>query len=674
MLARLSRFRAAALVVCLFVFVVGANWATFEKFGSDMPDWDQWDAEGIYLLAPWFEHDHFVAHLFHPHNEHRVILTKLQNLAVVLASGQWDARLECLFNALLHAAIAIAFWLIARRLVNARWQPLYYLVVAILYGLPLAWQNLLGGFHNQQYWLIGLSFAAIVLLPFARAWSAAWFAGAIAAILALGSMGSGFLAAAAVFGVVVWRWLQRQTTLRAELPTLLLTAILITIGDATRVEVYYHQVLKAKTVHDFTLYLLRSLEWPLRDHDWAGVLLWFPFLILVWYFIRSGACRRSRAMQTLLALNGWVLLQLVATAVERGAGADYPASRYMDTLIFGTAVNGLGLGWMLSGFGRRSSDSGRTDAVAEAGDPASRSGQRFAGRMVIYVSGIAWLIPLAIGLDQLTIRNVEAELPATKNYYVNAESHLRGYLATNDPAELSDPIPYPSADALRERLGHPAIRRLMPECVRPALPLAAAPGIVTSFERNSCTQRQVSTAPRTGLSPETPPLASRPTWGSFNDRGLANTGTWQSAPLVAPMQGWLRIETAGDVGEPGASLELEDAATHAVLAHVEPTKLPHNSWRSAYVRSPRRPFIFVARDSDPSRWLAFSAPVEISLFSYWGWQVLKQGLVIAEVSGSLALLLWLAGIVIDPRRPVSAPTGQRLSAATGAAPEPPRRK
>ena len=53
---------------------------TFDRYGSPMPDWDQWDAEAMELLVPWFTGDHFVAHLFHPHNEHRILLTKLQNL------------------------------------------------------------------------------------------------------------------------------------------------------------------------------------------------------------------------------------------------------------------------------------------------------------------------------------------------------------------------------------------------------------------------------------------------------------------------------------------------------------------------------------------------------------------------------------------------------------------
>src|SRR5438876_741033 len=174
-----------------------------------MPDWDQWDAEAMELFVPWFEHDHFIGHLFHPHNEHRIVVTKLQNLALALVNGQWDSRLECVVNAALHSAIAVGFWLLARRWTKPRWHAPLFFLAAALFGLPLAWQNILGGFHSQQYWLLGLSFVAIVLLPFARPWSAGWWIGAAAAILALGTMGSGFLAAAVVLLLVGFRLLRR---------------------------------------------------------------------------------------------------------------------------------------------------------------------------------------------------------------------------------------------------------------------------------------------------------------------------------------------------------------------------------------------------------------------------------------------------------------------------------
>ena len=139
-----------------------------------MPYWDQWDAEAVQLLIPWFENDQFVFHLFQPHNEHRVVLTKLQNLALVLLGGQWDARLQCVANAVLSGLLAVGLWWMFTRDCARRWHVPLLAVSAAAFGLPLAWENILGGFHSQQYWLLGLSALAIALLPFARPWTGAW--------------------------------------------------------------------------------------------------------------------------------------------------------------------------------------------------------------------------------------------------------------------------------------------------------------------------------------------------------------------------------------------------------------------------------------------------------------------------------------------------------------------
>ena len=275
----MKRLLPAAFAACLFLLIVGGKWATFDRYGSAMPDWDQWDAEAVELLIPWFENENFIRHLVHPHNEHRVIMTKLQNLALVLINGQWDSRLEAATNALLHAALAVGFWLLGRRAVAARWQIPLFVFIAALFGLPVAWQNVLGGFHSQQYWLAGLSFAAIVSIPFARPGSVAWWGGLIAALLALGTMASGFIAAAVVLVVLGWQLFFRATTWRQTWPTLVVMGAFVVMGLLIRVEVEWHRDLKAKTVHDFVFTIVHSLQWPWRDQHWAAVLLWLPWAV-----------------------------------------------------------------------------------------------------------------------------------------------------------------------------------------------------------------------------------------------------------------------------------------------------------------------------------------------------------------------------------------------------------
>lgn len=623
---RWRSLRIAGLAACLFILVLGMKWATFERFGSPMPDWDQWDAEAGELLIPWFERENFVTHLFNPHNEHRVVLTKLQNLGLVLANGQWDSRLEAVTNAFLHAALAVAFWVMGRRWTAPRWHAALFLLAVVLFGLPLAWQNVLGGFHSQQYWLLGLSCITIAVLPFARPWRAAWWTGVAAAVLALGSMGSGFVAAGVVGVVLAWRIWRRQSTWREAWPTLLICAAIIAVGLATRVHVPWHEDIKAKTLHDFVFSIVHSLEWPLRHQHWAALVMWLPWLLLAWRVLKplSPASSDAIAAQTLLALGGWVLIQIVGTAYARGVGAEYPASRYMDTLTFATMANGIGLAWMLSGRA-----------------PAPR-----VWRVAVPVVALAWLITLGFGLRHLLRDVLLIELPGAKEYYVKAENNMRRYLTTDNRKILEDPaIPYPNADGLRERLANPHLRALMPIPIRAPLTLQPAQTSAV-FRENDTRPFAWNKAPRAGLSPATAPLETAVTWGSFAPTGAEGSaiGEWRSGPVTASLPGWLKFETAGHLGNPngGVALELRSAATDRLLATVRPSKVPGDTWRAAYVRSPREPFIVVARDEHVARWLAFSPPVEMGRWSYLAWQATKHGLFIAGLAAFLAAALAIA--------------------------------
>ncbi len=684
-----------------------------------MPDWDQWDAEAVETLIPWFTHDHFLTHLFTPHNEHRVVLTKLQALALVLLNGQWDARLEAVTNAALHAALAAAFWLLTLRVLTAASSeqriassehhavesprssthypllatryflpPALFLLTLALFALPLAWQNVLGGFHSQQYWLVGLSFATIVTLPFVRSFSPAWWIGAVSSFLALGSMGSGFLAAVAVVIVIVFRLFHRDTSLRASWPALTLAAGATALGILTRTEVAWHADMKAKTLYDFVFTIVHSLQWPWRDHDWAALVLWLPWLLLAVQIVRSPASptlplspsSASAAPQTILALGGWVLLQLAATAYARGIGADYPASRYMDTLILGVLANALALAWLLS----QTETKDRRPETRDPEPPSSRSlvsdpRSLVSSHWSLVSRGLltcAWLLTLTIGATLFLTRIVRWELEGAKEYYVKAEGHMRRYLATNNPQHLAYPdIPFPNADGLAERLAQPSIRALMPVPLRTPLTLAAAPASPSDsrpdFLANNAVGAPIDRPPREGLSPATPPLDYTVTWGSYSTAAdPMHAAHWRSAPVVAPLGGWLKFETAGDLGRPGArvSLQLLDAETGAHLADIRPSRPPGDNWRSAYVRAPRRPFVIAAADTSAQHWLAFSPPVEMGPLSFYAWQATRHAWIIFySAAGLTALLAFLA---LRARRhhatsdEPDAPTAARRSNAT----------
>jgi hypothetical protein len=437
----------AILALSVFLFVLGARWAAVDRAGSELPELDQWDAEGLYLLLPWFTDQPLLPALFAAHNEHYVVLTKLLALGLTLANGQWDQRLECVAHAFIPASVAVAFLLWTRRRFTVGFTACTGLFFAAAWGLPFAWQNVISGFHSQQYFLIALSMAAILWLPFAPFFSTRWMLGAVAAVLSLLTMASGLLAAAAIMVIVVARILTRETSIPKASPALLVSFVVVAIGWLTRHEVSYHDSLKAGDVTEFFVTLVRAFQWPAPFSPWWGLLMWLPWLLVSCGLIvhREISAARTDAW-VIFALGLWVCLQIAATAYARGSGGPPPAPRYIDTLVFGSCVNLLALGWL--------------GHHARLAVPA---------RQILPLIAVAWLSVTGWGAGLSLQTTLTRDLPYFRSIREEAFINTRAYLATGDFAALQDRvIPYPDARAFADRLAHPELLRLLPPSVLPA--------------------------------------------------------------------------------------------------------------------------------------------------------------------------------------------------------------
>jgi hypothetical protein len=198
--------------------------------------------------------------------------------------------------------------------------------------------------------------------------------------------------------------------------------------------------------------------------------------------------------------------------------------------------------------------------------------------------------------------------------------------------------------------------------IRSALPMMCDASTDSSgfLENNAVTADWQNNLPRFGLSPQMAPLDDTSSWGSFNtvEKAPPQKKKWKSTPLTAPLGGWLKFETAGDLGakEGGVRLQLQDASG-ATLAEVAPSRPAGDTWRAAYVRAPRVPFVVVATDGSPREWLAFGPPVEMASLSYWAWQATRHGKLVAgfAAAATLALVGWIIFAGRQERRAVRAP-------------------
>ncbi|HWA26840.1 MAG TPA: hypothetical protein VG734_14370 [Lacunisphaera sp.] len=116
---------------------------------------------------------------------------------------------------------------------------------------------------------------------------------------------------------------------------------------------------------------------------------------------------------------------------------------------------------------------------------------------------------------------------------------------------------------------------------------------------------------------ELPGRNALPAVGSWNSAaGVA--GTWTSSPLATSAT-LLQIRVAGTLRPPGTSLVLRTAEGREI-APLETNFTSTDRWKRINFPAPAGSFQLVARDDSPTDWLAFTAPVEISR---WSWLVGK---------------------------------------------------
>ena len=173
-------------------------------FGTPLPFWDQWEEARVVYL-PFFGGKLALADLFSTHNEHRIFFTRIYGLALLLLNGQWDGQLQMVVNAIIHCTtLAGLGWLMSRWLERKYWI-LVWLPLVLVLALPFGWENSLAGFQSQFYFLLVFSLLTLWLLGLHSPGLARWWCGVATAVTALFTVASGFLAAAAVFALVVLR-------------------------------------------------------------------------------------------------------------------------------------------------------------------------------------------------------------------------------------------------------------------------------------------------------------------------------------------------------------------------------------------------------------------------------------------------------------------------------------
>jgi len=574
-------------------FALGAKLVLIHRFGTDVPYWDEWDAVGGDLLVPLADHNLHAADFLLPHNEHRIVFTRLTSFALAFWNRQWDPLLEISANAAIHAGFCAALILFAGRLVTGARFAAVAAVTVILFSAAFDWENTLHGLQSQFYFLEWGALGMILLCAPSAPLSPRWWTGLLCGIASLGTMASGFLAASAILAVMALRaGVERRWSRRDAVAGALLVALCV-LGRLSLTRVPGHDALMAHSPTDWIKGVASMLSWPVTGFSAAFIVVQAPICVLMADRVRSRRLGGGEAV--LMGLAFWSCLQVAVISYGRvNLGLDN--SRYTDLFAVGLFANCLALFITV---------------------------ERARGRLFLRCAAAAWVVLVALGIreqDRGAHVRVLDDSPALRSA---ERRHIKAFLADSNLGELGsappNELPYPKVDELGRFLSAPGIASFLPLGIRPAV------GITPDVESSGF----AVTDPE-GL----PPGAESRIWIA---RGAP--AKFVSRPLAAAGLPFIHMEFCGSPETGAAVLHLESANGDEFPSGISPRA---DQWQTVDLPIHQGfPTRLVVEIPPGNHWFAFTEPEGLGGGSWANRWLLRRSAIVEALSGVV-----LAGALI----------------------------
>jgi hypothetical protein len=422
-----------------FLLILGAKLALIHYAGNSTPFWDEWDGDAADVIQPYVSGTLGFADLFQAHNEHRIVFTRLETLAIFNISGFWDVVLQMIINAVFHAATVLAATAALARVLDRGRALVAIAACAVVFAIPFGCESTLVGFNVQFYLLTAFSFASLYCLAPARSWSPRWWLGTLFAVASFLSMASGALTLAGPIGLYLLQIANgRRAGFREWLGIGVHVAIVLVLVGLTPT-IPGSEATHAHSLGMFLAALATIASWPWKT-ALPGAVVYLP---AVAFLVRTLKERpeASDARWLNVATLGWLAAQYAAFAFGRATGP--VSSRYLDVFLVGVMMSLVSALWLL----------------------AQRAGE-MRSRRRIAVAVMTWLAIVGVGLARTAIADLPGQVEVRRDTATIETSNVRGYLATGDFSYLDNKpflsIPYPSAERLRDLLDVPAIRSALP--------------------------------------------------------------------------------------------------------------------------------------------------------------------------------------------------------------------
>ncbi|GAB5560397.1 MAG: hypothetical protein SynsKO_20440 [Synoicihabitans sp.] len=596
------------LWVGLFLVVVGAKLWCVSLAGSSVPYRDQIDAEGETIIRPWLEDRLEASAFWEPHNEHRIVFTKLIAWGVVALNGQWDAYIQVALNAGIHAAFLIIVLCWLRDFVRG-WP---FLVISgigvLLWVLPLDWENTLQGFQSQVYLMMLFSFLHVRGILSTEKINFPWIAAHGCGFLALGAMAGGMLSGVAILVTLGLRAWTTKTLGQRNRIDLAIVATTVLLGLLIRTDVPGHAWLKAQNLSEFFGALGAVMAWPVRDFQPWAILMGVPVLVVGYRLARRKTLQQFEV--SFLGVVVWLGLIVVATAAYRGHGSPL-VSRYLTNYTLLVMAQGVALTLL----------------------PHLKWGR---GALAV------WAIVTTFALISSVGPLLERNLRPRSSLVDRQESVVREYLWSGNPrAILEAPVrdlPYPSASVLVQRWSHENIRSVLPAAVR--APVAVTESMPTV--------------------PDSLPASPHPVLVASPQAAQTESWIWQSPRQSDEASRFLRFKISGALGDPESAMTMK-LVSDTESFEVVPDGAARNRWKTINVWRPKGEWWIEIEDSDSLEYIAISPPVELGTLSWAVEKFIKYHLWWLSLGGALLVAGGATWVTFKARGTIRGGAAQRPS-------------
>jgi hypothetical protein len=433
----------AFLLSALFFTVFGAKVMVISSYGNVVPWWDQWAGEAALIHLPYMDGTLSISSLLGPHNEHRILFSRVLSLCLLLVSGEWSPILQMLVNAALHSvAVVLLTWALACALPDDDRLALVILS-AITFAVPIGYENLLAGFQSAFYFLLLFAITSFILVIRSQALSLGWWCAIAAAVASYFSLASGmftfFVAALVVAG-------QNITRKKFEIRGLLSVIILLAMGTVCFMFLTSppgHEPLKAHSFSEFMTAFVWLAGFPFStamglDQHTAVKVLFMVFALLPAFAMALAILSGRPVSQSawfIAAIFAFLAVQILSVAYSRAQGFNAP--RYSDILLLGIPTGFAAISLVV----------------------ASR------------VVRAAWVFAAITSVVYIALTMSFPQVVVQKQMADQQLRNVKAFLATSDISTLQNKpfmhIPYPDPIGLASFLSAPLLRIILPVELRP---------------------------------------------------------------------------------------------------------------------------------------------------------------------------------------------------------------